>query len=115
MSIYKIYSSLKNAENLHASIVSLTCNQDASGTIIRRFKKGKYHPYKVHFVQNLLEDNCDRRLKYCEELMRRCNDCNGFRLDIIFSDEVTFYLNEMVKTQLSLLVQGKSTLDMRGA
>ena len=84
-------------EDPHLSTVSLAQNNPASRRTIGRFlKTEKYHPYKVYLVQELLEDDYDRRLQFCEEIMRRCDENNGFPLNILFSDEATFYLNGVV-------------------
>uniref|UniRef100_V5I868 Transposable element Tc1 transposase n=1 Tax=Anoplophora glabripennis TaxID=217634 RepID=V5I868_ANOGL len=93
----KLDIALELVENPHTSTVSLARNHDASRTAIRMFlKQEKYHPYKVCLVQELLEDDYDRRLQFCEEMMRRCDDNNGFQRDVLFSDEATFYLNGVV-------------------
>lgn len=84
-------------EDPHLSTVSLTQNNPASRRTIGRFlKTEKYHPYKVCLVQELLEDDYDRRVQFCEEIMGRCDENNGFPLNILFSDEATFYLNGVV-------------------
>ncbi|KAJ8911713.1 hypothetical protein NQ315_013175 [Exocentrus adspersus] len=89
----KLDVALELLENSHTSTVSLARNHDAPRTTIRRFlKQEKYHPYKVYLVQELLEDDYDRRLQFCEEIMRRFDDNNGFQRDILFSDDATFYL-----------------------
>ncbi|KAJ8919387.1 hypothetical protein NQ315_016480 [Exocentrus adspersus] len=94
----KLDIALELLENPQTSIVSLARNHDAPRTTIRRFfKQEKYHPYKVgYLVQELLEDDYDRRLQFCEEIMRRFDDNNIFQRDILFSDEATFYLNEVI-------------------
>lgn len=93
----KLDIALEIVENPHISTVSLARNQDTSRTTVRRFLKNeKYHPYKVCLVQELLEDDYDRRLEFCEEMMRRCDGNNNFPRDIIFSDEATFYVNGVV-------------------
>lgn len=35
-------------------------------------------------------------MQFCEEKMRRYDENNGFPLNILFSDEAIFYLNEIV-------------------
>ena len=56
-------------------------------------KKLKFHPYKIKLVHELLEDDYDRRLEFCETMMAKI-DANGYFLNrIVFSDEATFELN----------------------
>ncbi|KAJ8921599.1 hypothetical protein NQ315_010505 [Exocentrus adspersus] len=93
----KLDITLELLENPHTSTVSLARNHDVPRTTIRRFlKQEKYHPYKVYLVQELLEDDYNRRLQFCEEIMRRFDENNGFQRDILFSDEAMFYLNGVV-------------------
>lgn len=33
--------------------------------------KNNFYPYKVHLVQELSEDDFDRRVEFCEDIMRR--------------------------------------------
>ncbi|CAH2013085.1 unnamed protein product, partial [Acanthoscelides obtectus] len=44
-----------------------------------------FHPYKVHLVRELNEDDFDRRLQFCEDMINTC-----------FSDECSFLLNGVV-------------------
>ncbi|KAJ8916777.1 hypothetical protein NQ315_005782 [Exocentrus adspersus] len=61
----KLDIALELLENPHTSTVSLARNHDVPRTRIRRFlKQEKYHPYKVHLVQEPLEDDYDRRLQF---------------------------------------------------
>lgn len=62
-------------------------------------KKEKWHPYKVHLVQELLEDDFDRRVEFCEIMMDGCNRDKSFIKNILFSDEATFMLNGHVNRQ----------------
>lgn len=59
----------------------------------------------------VLEDGYDSCLQFCEEIMRGSNENNGFPLNILFSDEATFYLNGLVTRQtyrnISLESKGK--------
>lgn len=56
-------------------------------------KKLKFHPFKVHLVQELSEDDFDRRLEFSEIMMTRIDANPNFLYEIIFSDEATFALN----------------------
>jgi len=42
------------------------CSQDP--------KKNKWHPYKLHLVQELFEDDFDRRVQFCDFIMKMIND-----------------------------------------
>ncbi|KAG8280816.1 hypothetical protein J6590_072500 [Homalodisca vitripennis] len=44
-------------------------------------------------VQQLSEDDYDRRVEFCELVMRKCDDNRDFLTNILFSDEATFFLN----------------------
>ncbi|KAJ8952415.1 hypothetical protein NQ318_014507, partial [Aromia moschata] len=37
-------------------------------------KNEKYRPYKIHLVQELNDDDPDRRLEFCEIMANRCQD-----------------------------------------
>lgn len=62
-------------------------------SVLRILKQNKFHPYKVHLVQELSEDDFDRRLEYCETVMRKVDEDPDFIQNIVFSDEATFMLN----------------------
>ncbi|XP_071053573.1 uncharacterized protein [Onthophagus taurus] len=84
-------------DNPHTSIRQLALNFDVStGSIQNILKKEKQHPYKPALLQELSEDDFDRRVQLCEEMMRRINDDPNFINKIIFSDEPIFYLNGKV-------------------
>jgi len=63
-------------------------------------KKHDYHQYKMKFVQELSEDDFDRRIEFCEEMMRRYDGNHQFFNWICFSDEATFELNGSVNRHL---------------
>lgn len=52
-----------------------------------------YHQYKIRLVQELSEDDYDRRVEFCDEMMRRYDEDNQFFNWICFSDEATFELS----------------------
>lgn len=87
-------------ENPHTSSrqVALDNNLHQS-TVVRVLKKEKWHPYKVHLVQELLQDDFDRRVEFCETIMERCNRDRSFIKKVLFSDEATFMLNGHVNRQ----------------
>lgn len=44
-------------------------------------------PYEVHLLQELSEDDPDRRVKFCQEIMDRSEQQTDFVNPILFSDE----------------------------
>lgn len=52
-----------------------------------------FHPYKVKLVHELNEDDFDRRVEFCEDMMSRIDDDHNFPSRIVFSDEATFELH----------------------
>lgn len=65
---------------------------------VRRILEKKKYTYKIKLIHKLNEDDSDRRLEFCKTLMNNCNK-PFFTSRIIFSDESTFWLNDMVNTQ----------------
>lgn len=65
-------------------------------SVARILKREKYHPYKIQLVQELSEDDFDRRIEFCERLMEICNNDHDFAHNVVFSDEATFCLNGTV-------------------
>lgn len=84
-------------ENPHTSIRKVSQQRDISRSAVQRtMKKYRYHPFKIHLVQELSEDDFDRRIEFCAEMMERFNQDNTFFNRIVFSDEATFQLNGTV-------------------
>lgn len=68
-------------------------------TVMKLLHASKMHPYKMQAVQELIGDDTDRRIEFCEQMMNLIND-NQISLDwILFSDESTFTLNGEVNRQ----------------
>lgn len=87
-------------ENPHTVSTALANNHEMSKTsALKYLKKHKWHPYKVVLVHELNEDDPDRRIQFCEDLMNRCNTDPTFVNRIVFSDEATFQLNGTVNRQ----------------
>lgn len=87
-------------DNPHKPTRQVAADNDVSKTsILRLLKNEKYHPYKIHLVQELNEDDPDRRLEFCEIMANRCQDDPLFIKNILFSDEATFVLNGTVNKQ----------------
>lgn len=74
-------------------------NSISHTSALKLMKLCQMRPYKMLMVQELLEDDPDRRLQFCEEMMNAL-DQNLVDLDwILFSDECTFALNGEVNKQ----------------
>lgn len=65
-------------------------------SIQRILKKHKFHPYKIRLVQELNEDDFDRRLEFCETMSARVNQDPHLLFNICFSDECSFFINGTV-------------------
>jgi len=50
------------------------------------------NPYKLHLIQELCEDDFDRRMQFCDFIMEMMNNDSLFLDNIVFSDEATFEL-----------------------
>ncbi|KAJ8942549.1 hypothetical protein NQ318_021951 [Aromia moschata] len=75
-------------DNPHKPTRQVAADNDVSKTSILRFLKNeKYRPYKIHLVQELNDDDPDRRLEFCEIMANRCQYNPLFIKNIIFSDE----------------------------
>ncbi|EFN68079.1 hypothetical protein EAG_05235, partial [Camponotus floridanus] len=88
---------LATTENSHTSVSKIAQQTEISKRSTRRIlKKYHYHPYKIHFVQELFEEDFDRRLEFSDTMMARFDGNNQFFTWICFSDEATFELNGSV-------------------
>ena len=65
-------------------------------SVQRILKKYKFHPYKIRLVQELNEDDFDRRVQFCEIMSERAMQNENFLFNVCFSDECTFFLNGIV-------------------
>ncbi|KAJ8951472.1 hypothetical protein NQ318_000166 [Aromia moschata] len=54
------------------STVDASENEVSQTTVLRILRKENYHPYKFQLVQELNEDDPDRRLQFCETMMNLC-------------------------------------------
>jgi transposase len=84
-------------ENPHTSIRNVAEAVDVSSSSIERILDTyKFYPYKIHLAQELSEDDFDRRMEFCDVMMRRLDENEDFSKCIVFSDEATFMLNGVV-------------------
>lgn len=87
-------------EKPHTSLTALETKLDISrSTAWRILHRNKYHPYKVQPLQELMEDDFDRRLQFCESMTDICNRNLDFVSNVLFSDEASFCLNGEVNRQ----------------
>lgn len=87
-------------ENPHNSTPQAASQLNISHSSVSRIlKENKMHPYKLTPTQELSEDDFDRRMVFCEEMMQIL-DNNVIQLEnVLFSDESTFTLNGHVHRQ----------------
>lgn len=62
-------------------------------TVTKFLKKEKWHPYKIQLLQELIEDDPDRRNEFCQTMTERTDNNPRLVKQICFSDEATFCLN----------------------
>ncbi|KAJ8909600.1 hypothetical protein NQ315_003710 [Exocentrus adspersus] len=68
----------------------------------------KFHPYKIHLHHEINEDDPDRRLEFCENMMERIAQNHNYSSFIVFSDESTFQLNGEFDLGLTLEVKANN-------
>jgi hypothetical protein len=72
----------------HAQAVGIS-----QSSVAKILKQHKFHPYKIQVLQKLNDDDPDRRMEFCQEMVNRANADEFFIRSICFSDEATFFLN----------------------
>ena len=73
-------------ENPHLSLRLVSDERDVAPEIVRNILKSiNLHPYTVHLVQELNEDDPDRRVEFCEIMMDRMKV--NFKVKIKFTIE----------------------------
>lgn len=65
----------------------------SKSSVHRILKEAKFHPYKMQNVQELNEDDPDRRTEFCEIMSQLLIGDNNYLYNVCFSDESSFYLN----------------------
>lgn len=93
-----IIASVVNNPQQSTAAVSTEC--DVSTTTVKKYlKKQQFHPYKMVILQELNEDDPDRRIEFCELISERILRNPALVRTICFSDESTFFLNGKVNRQ----------------
>lgn len=62
----------------------------------------KFKPYIHRLIHGLLEDDPDRRLKYCEVMLSQIRENPTLFCNILFSDEAQFKLNGLINRHHSV-------------
>lgn len=62
-------------------------------SVFKVLKVHHFHPYKIKLVQELSEDDFDRRIEFCEILTNRLESREMSSFNILFTDEASFALN----------------------
>ena len=82
------------AANPHSSQRKMAQEVGISKTSVRNIlKTNSFHPYKIQLLHKMNEDDPDRRIQFCEEMIERNDQNPDFNRRTCFSDEATFKLN----------------------
>lgn len=85
---------LSFVENPHLSTRQSAQHHDISHMAVDRILKTvKFHPYKITLIHELNDEDVNRRIKFCDNMMTRIDNDPNFLNCIVFSDEATFELN----------------------
>lgn len=80
-----------------SSLRNISTATGLSYSSVRKVTKlHKFHPYKMKTLQELGEDDFDRRLQFCEIMTEKIIVNPNLIKNICFSDECTFFLNGSV-------------------
>lgn len=83
--------------NPHQSVRLVAREREFSlGTVHAILKAHKFHPYKIKLVHEMNDDDPDRRLQFCEELLDQMRENLDYIKRICFSDEASFNLHGTV-------------------
>lgn len=86
---------VENDPNISTRRISRTLGVSQT-SVVRCLHKNEYYPYKPTFVQELSDDDHDRRLEFCQWLSQQRVQHPDFQLRIVFSDEAVFHVNGTV-------------------
>lgn len=80
------------ANNPEVSTRQLASITGISRTSVRRvLKRHKFHPYKMKILQELGDDDPDRRIQFCETMTDKIQQEPTLTKNICFSDECAFF------------------------
>ncbi|KAJ8955832.1 hypothetical protein NQ318_005375 [Aromia moschata] len=99
-------------DNTNAGRICSPISRKISGVAadISRYQN-QMHPYKLVPINELAEDDFDRRILFCEQMMQMIDD-NTLQIEnVLFSDESTFTLHGNVNRQNCRYWSRKSSLD----
>lgn len=81
-------------ENPNTSVRSAAQTHEISRESARKvIKKSGFKAYRVSLLQELSEDDFDRRVEFCDIMMNKIDERHTLLDNILFSDESTFMLN----------------------
>ena len=83
-----------NPEVLTRQLASLTGVSQAS--VRKVLKKHKFYSYKMKILQELGDDDPDRRIQFCEMLTEKIQRQPSLTKNICFRDECSFFLKAML-------------------
>lgn len=85
---------LSFTENPHHSIRRAAQEHDIGRSSVHKIlNRAEFHPFKVKLVHKLNEDDFDRRVEFCEDMMGRIVEDPFLPSNIAFTDEATFQLD----------------------
>lgn len=81
-------------EDPHISQREIGLQMDIGRTSVQRIlKDNKMHPYHVQLLQELSDEDCRRRLEFCEWVQNKLRIERDFADFVLFGDEATFHKN----------------------
>ena len=82
---------LSFTEDPHSSTRRISQQHNISKSSVHNvLKYANFHPFKVTLIHKLNEDDFDRRVEFCDDMMTRTVQNPNFPSNIVFSDEATF-------------------------
>lgn len=88
----KLLSVIHHYSGFLCSALQIYNHATSRHSVGKVLKSEKYHPYKIKLLQELSDDNFDRRLEFYE-LIDIYNVDEHFSSNVVFCNEVTFCYN----------------------
>lgn len=80
-------------KNKKCSMQQLALNHDMSRWAMKKItKQAHFRQFRIQLLQELNEDDFDRRIQFCEIMMDRMNQNGNIKNQILFADDATFSL-----------------------